>query len=104
MAIPAEHKQAVIDWLTGTDAPEMLQEPGIEVCDVCNGHGHTLSERAPPVHAQTGAQDQAPVPRLHFADPVANRHHRSHAIAAEDVRQRWFGRILALSQIAVGGI
>lgn len=43
-AIPDEHRDAVIGWLRGgADVPAMEPEPGIEVCDVCNGHGKTLT-------------------------------------------------------------
>lgn len=42
-AIPDEHRAGVIDWLRGTDAPPMMQDPDTQVCDVCGGHGHTLT-------------------------------------------------------------
>lgn len=42
-AIPDELVDAVIARLRGTNLPERLQDPKAELCDVCNGHGVTLT-------------------------------------------------------------
>jgi len=42
-AIPAEHRQQVIEWLRGSDVPELQADPEAELCDVCAGHGNTLT-------------------------------------------------------------
>ena len=41
--IPHEVREAVIGWLRGGDTPDMKDDPDAEVCDVCDGHGHTLT-------------------------------------------------------------
>jgi hypothetical protein len=42
-AIPDEHREAVIGWLRGANAPEMLPDPDAELCDTCAGYGNTLT-------------------------------------------------------------